>query len=254
MRNTRARRSLASIDTPFRLILLIALAMTIPSQAEAATLVGLGGKCVDVEAAGTANGTPVILYECNGEANQSWDFEAIEPFFRVRGLANKCLRPSAGAGSQLEIGPCDGMEDRWQPSANFPNDFTLVHVSTGECMDVEAASTASGTPINLFPCHGNENQRWNLEQEPVVDPEPGSLVGLAGKCADVERAVSADGTPVNLYTCNGDENQSWEFVSVPPFYQVRGLDGKCLVPGDPGTMGDPAAVIGPCGGLESRWQ
>ncbi|MFD6984643.1 family 16 glycosylhydrolase, partial [Streptomyces sp. NPDC059956] len=35
-------------------------------------ITGTGGKCVDVAGAGTANGTPVQLYDCNGSAAQRW--------------------------------------------------------------------------------------------------------------------------------------------------------------------------------------
>jgi alpha-galactosidase len=30
------------------------------------------GLCLDTEQAGTANGTPVILWTCNGRNNQKW--------------------------------------------------------------------------------------------------------------------------------------------------------------------------------------
>ena len=35
-------------------------------------ITGVGGKCVDVAAASTANGTAVQLYDCNGSAAQQW--------------------------------------------------------------------------------------------------------------------------------------------------------------------------------------
>jgi hypothetical protein len=35
-------------------------------------ITGLGGKCVDVSGAGTANGTPIDLYTCNGTNAHSW--------------------------------------------------------------------------------------------------------------------------------------------------------------------------------------
>ena len=249
LRESRSRQVMLS-----GAILSVIAVLAQPTPAAAGTLVGIGGKCADVKGAATADGTPVNLFECHADGNQQWNFEPIPPFFRVRGLAEKCLRPEAGGNSQLVIGPCDGMEDRWLPGAEFPNGFTLVHVSTGQCMDVENESTANGTPINLFPCHGRSNQRWTYVPDTPVIPEPGSLVGIGDTCLDVEGAVDADGTPVNIYECNGAENQYWEFVPVAPFYWVKGFGGKCLVPGVPDPMGDPTVVIGPCGGLDSRWQ
>jgi hypothetical protein len=44
------------------------------TSAAAATgqITGLGGKCVDVAAASSANGAAVQLYDCNGSAAQQW--------------------------------------------------------------------------------------------------------------------------------------------------------------------------------------
>ena len=37
------------------------------------SITGVGsGLCLDVNGAGTANGTAVILWTCNGQANQRW--------------------------------------------------------------------------------------------------------------------------------------------------------------------------------------
>ncbi len=232
--------------------------LALSSPAEAGTLVGLGGKCADVEDAASADGTPVNLLECHGNANQQWEPELVAPFFRVRGLAGKCLQPGDDTGSGnpgLVIGPCDGAEDLWQPDASFPTGFTLIHMSTGMCMDVEGASSADGTRLQLFPCHGGVNQLWSFDVPPTPPlPEPGTLVGLGGKCADVEDAATADGTPVNLFECHGNANQRWQFESVAPFFRVRGLAGKCLQPGGLTGSGNPGLVIGPCDGSEDRWQ
>ena len=38
----------------------------------AGQITGYGGKCVDVAAANSANGTAIQLYDCNGTAAQQW--------------------------------------------------------------------------------------------------------------------------------------------------------------------------------------
>lgn len=161
----------------FVLIFPVLLALTVlaaASPAVAGTLVGFGDKCADVEGEVAADGTPVILFECNGQSNQQWDFNSLAPFFEVRGLEDKCLQPGDGVSplgnTLLEIGPCGGLEDRWQPSMSFPDDFDLVHVSTGWCMDVEDFGTANRTPIILFPCNGQANQRWQFDPGPPPPP------------------------------------------------------------------------------------
>ncbi len=146
-------------------IFTVALVLALSGPAQAGSLIGLGGKCADVEGAATADGTPINLFECNGNSNQQWEFEFVSPFYRVKGLGDKCLQPGAMTGSGnpgLVIGPCGGTEDLWQPNAAFPTGFTLTQVDTGLCMDVEGASTADGTRLQLFACHGGVNQTWTL--------------------------------------------------------------------------------------------
>ncbi|MFF4229410.1 ricin-type beta-trefoil lectin domain protein [Streptomyces sp. NPDC001820] len=54
--------------------LVTGLTSTPASGAAAATgqITGLGGKCVDVAGANSANGTAVQLYDCNGTGAQQW--------------------------------------------------------------------------------------------------------------------------------------------------------------------------------------
>jgi len=55
------------------------------------TITGLAGKCVDVAAANTANGTAVDLYDCNGSGAQ-----------RPPGRARIIVRGARGVGSRRE--------------------------------------------------------------------------------------------------------------------------------------------------------
>ncbi|MFD0069935.1 ricin-type beta-trefoil lectin domain protein, partial [Streptomyces sp. NPDC127574] len=43
-----------------------------PAAAATGTITGLGGKCLDVASASSANGAAVQLYDCNGTAAQQW--------------------------------------------------------------------------------------------------------------------------------------------------------------------------------------
>ena len=50
----------------------IAYGLMPASAATAGPIKGLGGKCVDVNAASTANGTAIQLYDCNNSNAQIW--------------------------------------------------------------------------------------------------------------------------------------------------------------------------------------
>lgn len=91
-----------------------------------------------------------------------------------------------------------------------------IRDSHGLCVDVTGWDSASGTPIQLWDCHGGANQQWSY-----VD---GAIVGYGGKCLDVQWGNSANGTPVQLWDCNGSDAQKWTFDGG----RLIGLGGKCL--------------------------
>ena len=73
-------------------------------------------------AAGTANGTKVQIYQCNGTNAQSWNAVPV-------------------GGNVYELRP-----------ANAP----------GSCLDVTGVSTTDGTQLQIWQCGGGANQRWAI--------------------------------------------------------------------------------------------
>ncbi|WP_235921625.1 ThuA domain-containing protein [Lentzea tibetensis] len=93
------------------------------SPIETKTITTQGGKCVDVRAAGTANGTAVQQYTCNSTAAQ-----------------------------QFQVSPTS---DGYSKVATR-NDLTKV-------LDVSNVSTSDGAVIHLWTYGGGANQQWRLE-------------------------------------------------------------------------------------------
>ncbi|GAA0928919.1 MULTISPECIES: ricin-type beta-trefoil lectin domain protein [Streptomyces violaceusniger group] len=75
-------------------------------------------KCVDVPGAGTADGTDLQLYDCNGSAVQKWTFNPENGQVRALG---KCLDASGGAtanGTKVIIANCHGRDNQqWRVGA-----------------------------------------------------------------------------------------------------------------------------------------
>ncbi|HEU5474384.1 MAG TPA: RICIN domain-containing protein [Actinophytocola sp.] len=142
-------------------------------------------KCLDVRNndGGTANGTPIQLFDClgAGQTNQVWQAVAVGGgFFQ--------LRPA--------------------------------HAPT-KCLDVRNnnGGTANGTPIQLFDClgTGQANQLWRSVQ---ITPILFQLRPMHAqtKCLDVRNndGGTANGTPIQLFDClgSGQTNQQWRIVTV----------------------------------------
>lgn len=127
-----------------------------PAAAATGTITGLGGKCLDVAGASSANGTAVQLYDCNGTAAQQW---TVETDGTVRALG-KCLDvtgSSTANGTRLQLWDCTGAANqKWTVSAARD----LVGQQSGKCADVTGNTSANGTPVQIWSCTGTANQKW----------------------------------------------------------------------------------------------
>ncbi|MYV54601.1 hypothetical protein GT042_19220 [Streptomyces sp. SID3212] len=119
---------------------------------------GFGGKCVDVNAASTADGTAVQLYDCNGTTAQNWTV-ATDGTLRALG---KCLDVSAGStanGAQVQLWTCNGSgAQKWQRQGNGQ----VVNPQSGKCLDATGNSSANLTRLQIWDCFGAPNQQWTL--------------------------------------------------------------------------------------------
>ncbi len=114
------------------------------------------GRCLDVDNAGTANGTGTLIWDCHNNANQQ--FTANGQALQVLG---KCLDvpTNATAGTRVQIWDCNGgTNQQWTINGNG----TVSNVRfPALCLDVDNAGTANGTRVIVWTCHGNTNQRWS---------------------------------------------------------------------------------------------
>lgn len=112
------------------------------------------GRCLDVDGANAAGGTPLIIWDCHSNANQQ--FTQNGAALQVLG---KCAHvpPGAGAGTRVQVQDCDGgAHQQWALNSNG----TIRNAQTGLCLDVNGASTAGGSAVIVWNCHDGANQRW----------------------------------------------------------------------------------------------
>jgi hypothetical protein len=121
-------------------------------------ITGLAGKCLDVAGAGTADGTKIQLYTCNGTAAQQW---TVTPNSTVKSLG-KCLDVAGGAtanGTKAQLWTCNGTgAQNWAAQA----DGSLRNPASGRCLDVLNANSADGQQIHIWDCLGAASQKWVL--------------------------------------------------------------------------------------------
>ncbi|WP_245791800.1 ricin-type beta-trefoil lectin domain protein [Actinacidiphila rubida] len=134
---------------------------TPPPASPSGPITGLGGKCVDIAGASSANGTAVQLYDCNGSGAQTWTVGSVGTGGTLQALG-KCMDvTSAGTanGTTVQLYDCNGTASQvWQAGANG----SLVNPQSGKCLDATGQSSANGTRLQIWSCTGAANQSWTL--------------------------------------------------------------------------------------------
>ncbi|MFE0849855.1 carbohydrate-binding protein, partial [Streptomyces rochei] len=119
---------------------------------------GVNGKCLDVDNAGTADGTEVQLWSCNQSSAQAWTV-AGDGTLRALG---KCLDVSGGGsadGTRVQLWTCNGTgAQKWAAQP----DGAVRNPQSGKCLDASGGTWNDGTPVHLWTCHTGPNQKWTL--------------------------------------------------------------------------------------------
>ncbi|MEU7799992.1 ricin-type beta-trefoil lectin domain protein [Micromonospora arborensis] len=119
------------------------------------SITGVGGKCVDIDNAGTTDGTKVQLWTCNSTTAQSWT--RVGDTYRALG---KCLDvDNAGTanGTKVQLWTCNGTGSQvWQPQS----DGSVRNPQSGKVLETAGAGTANGTQIQIGTNSGAAHQKW----------------------------------------------------------------------------------------------
>ncbi len=118
------------------------------------------------------------------------------PRFALSGLGDKCLDVE-GAGGRASL------------RGRSPAAVGIGREASPEAEILGAGNPSDTTPVNLYRCHGGDNQRWQLELSAV----PQRIRGLGGKCLVPATAGAASGDPVVIGECDRS-GALWRLVSI----------------------------------------
>lgn len=208
-------------------------------------LLGMGGKCLDARGRGTALGTAIQIYDCNGESQQQWQWALQKGFGVIRGVGSARVLDVGNYavydGAQLQLWDSTGATNQsW-----LITQFSII-AAGGRVLDAAMMSSANGTKIQLWDSTRTPHQTWNF------DPARGYITGKDGKCLDVEGFGTANGTRVQLWTCSDTPNQKW---SAGPNGTILGYGGKCLEAANGSTANGTVVRMWDCnGGAHQSWK
>ncbi|MFD7729465.1 arabinofuranosidase catalytic domain-containing protein [Kitasatospora phosalacinea] len=169
------------------------------------------GRCLDATGNGTANGTLLELWDCNGGGAQKWIQQADGSLLNPQ--SGRCLDAPNGNsanGTRLQLWDCNGAAaQKFTANGGAP-----VAAPGGQCVDVANDDNGgNGTAVQLWNC-----QTYAVDQH-WVHPGDTSLRTL-GRCLDATGNGTANGTVLQLWDCNGGGAQKW----------VQQADGSLLNP------------------------
>ncbi|WP_328536565.1 ricin-type beta-trefoil lectin domain protein [Streptomyces sp. NBC_00344] len=120
---------------------------------------GIAGKCLDVNAGSSANGTPVQIWGCNNSDAQWWTART-DGTLRAVGKCLDATGLGTANGTKVELWDCNGGANQvWQAyNGGYRNPVS------GRCLDDPAGSTADGTQLQLYDCNGTGAQKWTALQ------------------------------------------------------------------------------------------
>jgi glucose/arabinose dehydrogenase len=116
------------------------------------------GHCADVAGSGTADGTKVQIYDCNGSGAQRWTLPG-DGTIRALGKCMDVQSSGTANGTKIHLWTCNGTgAQQWQAQPNG----ALRNPQSGRCLDIPASNTTNGTQLQIYDCNATGAQTWTL--------------------------------------------------------------------------------------------
>jgi hypothetical protein len=199
------------------------LAIT-PASAATGTITGLGGKCLDVAGASSADGTAVQLYDCNGTAAQQWTV-GTDGTIRALGKCLDVTGSSTADGTKIQLWTCSGAANqKWTVSAARD----IVGTQANKCLDATGNSSANGTRAQIWTCSGGANQKWTAPAAGGDNPPTSSPLAVAPY---LYNGWGSPPSPTTITNATGVKNFTLAFVLSNGYCNPQWDGGRALTGG-----------------------
>ncbi|MFI6617766.1 ricin-type beta-trefoil lectin domain protein [Streptomyces sp. NPDC050528] len=164
----------------------------------------------------TGNGTSAPTLTQPHTLTKTDQATGTDPTYSYDATGNTRTR-TLGGGSQSLLW---NSENKVTETSGFGDGSGPIVGLSGKCLDDAGASTADGSPIQLYRCNNSVAQQWKLT---------GDTLRVMGKCAAANG--TANGTKILLATCDGSAAQKFNVRSADKSL-YNPASGKCVdVPG-----------------------
>ncbi|MER5195270.1 RICIN domain-containing protein [Streptomyces sp. NPDC002755] len=117
------------------------------------------GKCADVTSQSLWAGAQIKQYDCNAGNNQKYWFKSVGSGYYQLVVRNSslCVQENESTVSQENCTTATGQQWSLTTSGSYVN---VKSRASGECLDVNGASTANSAALITYTCNGGTNQQW----------------------------------------------------------------------------------------------
>ena len=117
------------------------------------------GKCADVPNQSLWQGVALAQYTCNGGTNQKYWFRSVGSGYYelMTRHSSLCLTENATNVTQENCTTANAQQWSVTTSGSY---VLLKSRASGECLDVNGASTANSAALITYTCNGGTNQQW----------------------------------------------------------------------------------------------
>jgi len=144
----------------------VAGGVTLPAQATTTVQSTLNGKCLDVPGGRYAAGVQLVMWDCNGAANQKFE-PTPSGELKIGGLCVDALGGSGRNGDAIGLWNCGGSANqKWR------QDGAMLRGINNRCIDIAGGNTANGAKVVLWDCAGSPNQSWRASLGTPVAAAP----------------------------------------------------------------------------------
>ncbi|MFD9433075.1 RICIN domain-containing protein [Streptomyces sp. NPDC060002] len=116
-------------------------------------------KCADVTSQSLWAGAQIKQYDCNGGNNQKYWFKSVGSGYYqlVVRSSSLCVQENESTVSQENCTTATSQQWSLTTSGGYVN---VKSRASGECLDVNGASTANSAALITYTCNGGTNQQW----------------------------------------------------------------------------------------------
>lgn len=126
-------------------------------------------RCLEVEAASTANAADVQQGSCTGAGHQKWTLQELGGgwYYIKASHSDKCLQIEAESmanGADAQQWACAGAgAQKWKLENLGTNWYYIKAQHSDKCLEITDGSTASGAMAQQWTCSGANHQKWQLQ-------------------------------------------------------------------------------------------